>query len=118
MRISFVVVCLGFFLTPGGGGTSGVLAATVAAAEPVTAGRFSILSMNVAGLPQILQNNDVPGDKTTNAKTIGSLFAAYDFDVIHVQEVGRRHGGAAAGDTYPGCLQENNPFMLCCDPTF
>ena len=44
--------------------------------------------MNVAGLPEILQSNDVPGDKTTNSGTIGSDFAKYGFDVIHVQEVG------------------------------
>ena len=50
-------------------------------------GQFSCLSMNVAGLPQILQDNEVPGDKATNAGIIGSKFAEYDYDVIHVQEV-------------------------------
>jgi hypothetical protein len=44
------------------------------------------LSFNVAGLPAILNDNAVPGDKATNAGTIGSLFAKYDYDVIHVQE--------------------------------
>jgi len=52
-----------------------------------TSGMLSILSMNVAGLPAILNGNDVPGDKTTNAATIGSKFAEYNYDVIHVQEV-------------------------------
>jgi hypothetical protein len=52
-----------------------------------TSGRFSVLSMNVAGLPDILNNNDVPGDKATNAASIGSKFAEYGHDVIHVQEV-------------------------------
>lgn len=52
-----------------------------------TSGTFSILSMNVAGLPAILNSNDVPGDKITNAATIGSKFAEYNYDVIHVQEV-------------------------------
>ena len=50
-------------------------------------GDFTVLSMNVAGLPAILQDNDVPGDKTTNSKLIGSYFAQYGYDVIHVQEV-------------------------------
>jgi len=51
------------------------------------AGSFNVLTFNVAGLPSILSGNDVPGDKATNAGTIGSKFAEYDYDVIHVQEV-------------------------------
>ena len=60
---------------------------TPSAAETATDGAFSVLSMNVAGLPQILQSNDVPGDKTENARSIGRLFSQSGFDVIHVQEV-------------------------------
>lgn len=48
---------------------------------------FSILTMNVAGLPPIFNSNDVPGDKETNARTIGSLFAKYGYDIINIQEV-------------------------------
>jgi hypothetical protein len=51
-----------------------------------TSGDFNILSFNVAGLPAIFNDNEVPGDKATNAGTIGTLFAEYDYDVIHVQE--------------------------------
>lgn len=54
-----------------------------------TSGRFNILSMNVAGLPAILNDNGVPGDKSTNAATIGSRFAEHGYDVIQLQEVGR-----------------------------
>lgn len=50
-------------------------------------GGFTVLSMNVAGLPAILQDNEVPGDKTTNSELIGAYFAQYGYDVIHVQEV-------------------------------
>ncbi len=50
-------------------------------------GDFNVLTMNVAGLPAIFNSNEVPGDKATNAGTIGSLFAKYGYDVIHVQEV-------------------------------
>lgn len=57
-------------------------------AAAATSGSFSILSMNVAGLPAILQTNDVPGDKATNAGTIGSDFAKYGYDVINIQELG------------------------------
>ena len=60
------------------------LASSVSAAA--TSGDFNILSFNVAGLPSILNDNDVPGDKATNAGTIGTKFAEYDYDVIHVQE--------------------------------
>ena len=61
-----------------------LLASSAAAAA--TSGYFNVLSFNVAGLPAILNSNDVPGDKATNAGTIGTLFAKYDYDVIHVQE--------------------------------
>ena len=57
--------------------------------------------MNVAGLPQILQDNEVPGDKTTNAGTIGSKFAEYDYDVIHVQEDFNYHAYIYATDDHP-----------------
>lgn len=59
----------------------------VGAVLAATSGEFTVLTMNVAGLPAILNSNDVPGDKATNAATIGSLFAKYNYDVIHVQEV-------------------------------
>lgn len=51
-----------------------------------TNGKFTALSYNVAGLPQILQGNDVPGDKTDNSKQIGQYFAKYGYDIIHMQE--------------------------------
>lgn len=60
--------------------------AAPAAAATEDTGSFSVLSFNVAGLPEVLQSNDESGDKETNSGLIGSYFAAYDFDVIHVQE--------------------------------
>jgi hypothetical protein len=60
------------------------LAARLALAAP-TSGKFTALSFNVAGLPQILQGNDVPGDKTDNSRQIGAYFAEYDYDLIHMQ---------------------------------
>lgn len=65
---------------------AGLLSRGLAAAADTT-GQFNILSFNVAGLPEIFNDNEVPGDKTTNARTIGSMFAEYGYDVIHVQEV-------------------------------
>lgn len=52
-----------------------------------TSGTFNVLSFNVAGLPEVINGNDVPGDKTENTKMIGERFADYGYDVIHVQEV-------------------------------
>jgi hypothetical protein len=56
------------------------------ASAAATTGDFNILSFNVAGLPEILNGNEVPGDKATNAGTIGTYFTEYDYDIIHVQE--------------------------------
>ncbi|KAI0472940.1 endonuclease/Exonuclease/phosphatase [Xylariaceae sp. FL0804] len=66
-----------------------------------TSGEFNILSMNVAGLPAILNSNDVPGDKTTNAETIGADFAKYDYDLIHVQEDFNYHAYIYEYDDHP-----------------
>ena len=52
-----------------------------------TEGKFNVLTMNVAGLPEILNGNEVPGDKKVNSGIIGSKFAEYGYDIIHVQEV-------------------------------
>lgn len=60
--------------------------AVIPAALAATTGSFSAVTFNVAGLPEILQNNDVPGDKTENTATIGTKFSDYGFDIIHVQE--------------------------------
>ncbi|KAL5594738.1 hypothetical protein BROUX41_001652 [Berkeleyomyces rouxiae] len=49
-------------------------------------GIFSVLTMNVAGLPAGLQNNGVSGDGNANAEAIGSYFAQYSYDVINIQE--------------------------------
>ncbi|KAG5972064.1 hypothetical protein E4U55_000941 [Claviceps digitariae] len=62
---------------------------------------FSILTMNVAGLPSIFNDNDVPGDKETNSKHIGTFFSAYNYDVIHVQEDFNYHAYIYQTDTHP-----------------
>lgn len=60
--------------------------AGTAVAAAADSGDFSILSFNVAGLPEVLQSNDESGDKTVNSGLIGTFFGEYAFDVIHVQE--------------------------------
>ena len=105
----------------------GIIAALlVDGALAATSGKFSILSMNVAGLPAILNQNDVPGDKTTNALSIGTKFAQYGFDVIHAQEVclslpvRRRDFDANARGSFSNsphaplrrCITRNNAFLF------
>ncbi|KAJ7070320.1 Endonuclease/exonuclease/phosphatase [Mycena belliarum] len=69
-------------------------------ASPAPAGTFNILSMNVAGLPAILNGNGESGDKTTNTALIGQTFNKYDFDVIHVQEDFNYHATLYANDNH------------------
>jgi hypothetical protein len=63
-----------------------LLATASAVTAAATSGDFNILSFNVAGLPAILNGNDVTGDKATNAGTIGTYFSQLDYDVIQMQE--------------------------------
>jgi hypothetical protein len=66
-----------------------------------TAGSFNVLTFNVAGLPAILNGNDVPGDKTANTARIGQLFTQHDMDLIHVQEDFNYHATLYANDKHP-----------------
>ncbi|CAG8958972.1 hypothetical protein HYFRA_00012129 [Hymenoscyphus fraxineus] len=66
-----------------------------------TGGDFNILAFNVAGLPAILNGNEVPGDKATNAETIGTLFTKYDYDIINMQEDFAFHSYIYATDKHP-----------------
>lgn len=62
-----------------------LLPALANAAE--TSGKFTALSFNVAGLPELLQSNEVNGTKTENAKQLGTYFSEYGYDIINMQEV-------------------------------
>ncbi|KAL4822067.1 Endonuclease/exonuclease/phosphatase [Aspergillus spinulosporus] len=77
------------------------LLSLVPSALAATTGSFNILSFNVAGLPEILNNNDVPGDKTENTEIIGERFAEYGYDIIHVQEDFNYHAALYSTDTHP-----------------
>ncbi|KAI0517396.1 endonuclease/Exonuclease/phosphatase [Xylaria bambusicola] len=70
-------------------------------AQAATGGSFNVLSMNVAGLPAILNNNDVPGEKKTNSGLIGTKFAQLGYDLIHAQEDFNYHAYIYAADTHP-----------------
>ena len=53
----------------------------------VLAGTFDVLSINVAGLPWILNSNGETGNKTANAELLGKIFSQQNYSVIHCEEV-------------------------------
>jgi hypothetical protein len=56
------------------------------AALAQTSGKFTTSTFNVAGLPTILNGNEIPGDKNTNTARIGELLTQYNISLVHVQE--------------------------------
>jgi hypothetical protein len=51
-----------------------------------TSGKFNTITFNVAGLPPILNGNEIPGDKDTNTARIGQLLSQYNISLVHMQE--------------------------------
>lgn len=66
-----------------------------------SSGTFNALTFNVAGLPAILNDNGVPGDKTANTARIGQLFTQYNISLIQVQEDFNYHATLYANDKHP-----------------
>lgn len=58
----------------------------LSAALAQTSGSFNTITFNVAGLPPILNGNEIPGDKDMNTARIGQLLTQYNISLIHVQE--------------------------------
>ncbi|KKA29457.1 hypothetical protein TD95_003107 [Thielaviopsis punctulata] len=83
------------------GSVAALAALNAPALVHAASGALTVLTMNVAGLPAILQDNGVPGDKTANSERIGSLFAQYGYDVINVQEDFNYHAYIYANDNHP-----------------
>jgi hypothetical protein len=77
------------------------LAAAGSTLAAPTTGTFNVVTMNVAGLPAILNGNDIPGDKTVNTGIIGSKFSAGNYSIIHVQEDFNFHAALYAADDHP-----------------
>ena len=77
---------------------------TPAAAAPPSSssssGAFDLLTYNVAGLPAILNDNGVPGDKDTNANLIGAHLATGAYDIVHLQEDFNYHAYIYATDNH------------------
>ncbi|WP_086666608.1 jacalin-like lectin [Lentzea kentuckyensis] len=76
---------------------AGVLAGTTApaAAVPPSSGTFSIMSYNVAGLPEGLSS----GHPKANTPIIGQRIRPYD--IVHVQEDFNYHASLYANNTHP-----------------
>ncbi|KAI0350725.1 mannose-binding lectin [Trametes cingulata] len=72
-----------------------------ASAASAASGTFNVLSMNVAGLPAILNQNGESGDKTTNTMLIGEDMSKFNYSLIHVQEDFNYHATLYAADTHP-----------------
>lgn len=67
--------------------TSLLTLASLASPAPLsTTGTLTTLTLNVAGLPAILNGNG-SGDKRANSILIGQKLATYAFDVVNLQEV-------------------------------
>jgi Jacalin-like lectin domain len=78
--------------------TTAVLGGLTAAAPSATAadsGSFSVLSYNVAGLPEAISSASTPRESSTTA--IGQRTAPYD--IVHVEEDFNYHAYLYAGDT-------------------
>jgi endonuclease/exonuclease/phosphatase family metal-dependent hydrolase len=69
--------------------------AAPASAAPPPTGTFSVLTYNVAGLPEGLSS----GNPSANTPTIGQRLGAYD--VVHVQEDFNYHAALYANDNHP-----------------
>jgi hypothetical protein len=66
-----------------------------------TSGAFNTITFNVAGLPSIINGNDVPGDKNTNTARIGQLLTQYNISLVNVQEDFNFHATLYANDKHP-----------------
>ncbi|MFJ8778044.1 jacalin-like lectin [Streptomyces sp. NPDC102476] len=78
--------------------TTAILGGLTAAAPSATAadsGSFSVLSYNVAGLPEAISSASTPRESSTTA--IGQRIAPYD--IVHVEEDFNYHAYLYAGDT-------------------
>ncbi|MGW1557954.1 jacalin-like lectin [Streptomyces sp. NPDC002144] len=73
----------------------GGLTMAAPSAAAADSGSFSVLSYNVAGLPQSLSSAPTPRDTSTTA--IGQRIAPYD--IVHVEEDFNYHAYLYAGDT-------------------
>ncbi|MPY60553.1 jacalin-like lectin [Streptomyces spongiae] len=90
MRRRRLLACLAVAAAALGG-----LTAAAPAAAAADSGTFSVLSYNVAGLPEAISSAPTPRESSTT--TIGQRIAPYD--IVHVQEDFNYHAALYAADT-------------------
>ncbi|SJX63628.1 uncharacterized protein SRS1_14380 [Sporisorium reilianum f. sp. reilianum] len=74
--------------------------ASLVSTAPTSTGSLTAVTMNVAGLPAILNGNG-EGDKQANSVAIGKKFVEYNYDVINVQEDFNYHAYIYNNDNHP-----------------
>ena len=94
VRLLASATLLAAVLTPSGSAAASAAPGTATAAAP-TSGAFSVLTYNVAGLPDIISS----GDPATNTRPIGERLGGYD--IVHVQEDFNYHADLYATDQHP-----------------
>jgi hypothetical protein len=76
---------------------AGCLTLAAPSASAADSGTFSVLSYNVAGLPESLSSAPTPRESSTTA--IGQRIGAYD--IVHVEEDFNYHAALYAADAHP-----------------
>lgn len=66
-----------------------------------SSGSFDFLTYNVAGLPGIINGNDIPGDKKTNSRLLGDALGRENHDFVHMQEDFAYHAYIYETNTHP-----------------
>ena len=90
------VALLGLLLAACGGDSGSVVREAASALEVAeVSGSISLLTYNVAGLPEVFSSSD----PEANMPQIGPLLAGYE--LVHVQEDFNYHGALYAGDVHP-----------------
>ncbi|WP_422755445.1 jacalin-like lectin [Micromonospora sp. WMMD708] len=96
VRLLASATLLAVALTPSGpAAASAAPAPAPAGVAAPTSGAFSVLTYNVAGLPDIISS----GDPATNTRPIGERLGGYD--IVHVQEDFNYHADLYATDQHP-----------------
>jgi hypothetical protein len=75
-------------------------------------GHFDFLTWNIAGLPALINNNGVPGDKAANSRLIGAALGRERHDIIHLQEDFHYHSEIYETNTHPVRTRTSGTVIL------
>jgi endonuclease/exonuclease/phosphatase family metal-dependent hydrolase len=94
-RAGVVAALVSLAFPAGSGAATGAAGAVTPLAADVTSGSFSVMTYNVAGLPEIISS----GNPAENTTTIGARISAYD--IVNVQEDFNYHADLYSTNTHP-----------------